>query len=202
MTAPALDVWFTMGSTYTYLSVGRIEALAQAAGVAVRYRLFSRVGALTGTTQRPFQEGTAKMRYMWRDLARRAARHGLPMRLPVAYPAPDVARANRVALVGLREGWGAAYVREAYRLWFAEGLGNGGEENLRRALAACGRGAEAPRILAEAEDPRTGEALDRDTEEARRLGVFGAPTFAVGDELFWGDDHLEDALRWARQGSL
>jgi 2-hydroxychromene-2-carboxylate isomerase len=140
------------------------------------------------------------MRYMWRDIERRAAAHGLPVRLPVRYPAPSAPRANRVMLVGVREGWGPAYMRAAYRLWFGHGLGNGGEENLRAALAACGQGEHVDRILAEAEGEEVVRALDAATEEARALGVFGAPTFAVGGELFWGDDHLEDAIAWALRG--
>ncbi len=56
-----------------------------------------------------------------------------------------------------------------------------------------------PRTAFDASD---GLALDLETDEARALGVFGSPTFAVGAELFWGDDHLEDAVQWARQGRL
>ena len=195
-----------MGSTYTYLSVARFESVARAAGVPARWRLFRRVRDLTGAAQPPFLEGTAKMRYMWRDIERRATRHGLPIRLPVPYPAPGVARANRVAVLGMREGWGPVYVRAAYRQWFEHGIGNGSEENLRASLAECGQGTHIDRILGMADGAELGRELGREldlaTDEARRLGVFGSPTFAVGTELFWGDDHLEDAVHWARQGRL
>jgi 2-hydroxychromene-2-carboxylate isomerase len=43
---------------------------------------------------------------------------------------------------------------------------------------------------------------NRMTEEARNLGLFGSPSFVVGTEVFWGDDHLEDAVQWAKQGHL
>jgi len=111
MAAQSIDFWFTMGSTYTYLSVARLDSVAKAAGGPVRLQPFKNVGALTGATQVPFLEGTAKMRYMWRDLERRAAKHDLPIRFPVPYPSPSSARANRVAALGMREGWGPAYVR-------------------------------------------------------------------------------------------
>ncbi len=202
MAKPAIDVWFTMGSTYTYLTMARLDGVAKASGVSVRLRPFKNVGALTGATQLPFLEGTAKMRYMWRDIERRAARRGLPLRMPAPYPCPSSARANRVAVVGLRESWGPAYVSAAYALWFEQGIGNGGEENLRAALAACGQGGQVDRILSEAEGEEVARALDTATEEARLLGVFGSPTFAVGTELFWGDDHLEDAIDWALHGRL
>ena len=93
-------------------------------------------------------------------------------------------------------------MRAAYRLWFEHGVGNGGEENLRASLAECGRGQDVERILSTADGEDVGRALDLETDEARALGVFGAPTFAVGTELFWGDDHLEDAVQWARRGRL
>jgi 2-hydroxychromene-2-carboxylate isomerase len=198
--AESIEFWFTMGSTYTYLSAARFESVAREAGVPARWRLFRRVGDLTGAAQPPFLEGTAKMRYMWRDIERRAIRQGLPIRLPVPYPAPGVPRANRVATLGMREGWGPAYVRAAYRQWFEHGIGNGSEENLRASLAECGQGTQIDRILGEADGPELDRELDVATDEARRLGVFGSPTFAVGTELFWGDDHLEDAVHWARRG--
>ena len=89
-------------------------------------------------------------------------------------------------LVGVQEGWGPAYMRAAYRLWFEHGVGNGGEENLRASLAECGRGQDVERILGTADSEDVGRALDLETDEARALGVFSSPTFAVGTELFWG----------------
>ena len=180
MAAPAIDFWFTMGSTYTFLTVGRIDAVARAAGVTVRMRPFRSVPALTGAMQLPFLPGTAKLDYMWRDIGRRAALHGLRASLPAPYPAPSPPRANRVAVVGMAEGWGPDYVRAAYRLWFEQGIGSGGEENLRLALAECGQAADTERILALAESEAVVEELDRATEAARRLGLFGSPSFVVG----------------------
>lgn len=202
VTDPSIDFWFTMGSTYTFLTVMRIEPAARDAGVSVRWRPFRNVGALTGATQLPFLEGTAKMRYMWRDIERRAAKFGLPLRLPVPYPVPDSSRANRIALIGMREGWGPGYTRAAYRHWFELGLGNGGEENVRASLAECGQGRDVDRILALADTEATHRDLDAATDDARQRGIFGSPTFTAEAELFWGDDHLEDAFQWAQKGQL
>ena len=199
MPAAAIDFWFTMGSTYTALTAARHEALAAQAGVTIRLRPFKSVGALTGGPALPFIAGTAKHRYMWRDIARRAEAIGMKLRLPVAYPAPSGARANRVALLGVQEGWAAPYLRAAYRLWFAEGLGNGGDENLHAALAEAGQADQVARILAEADSDATVAALDAETDTARALGLFGSPSFVVDGEVFWGDDHLEDAIAWAKR---
>ena len=54
------------------------------------------------------------------------------------------------------------------------------------------------RVLALAEAAATRSLLVQETEAAKRLGIFGSPTFVVGRELFWGDDRLEDAIAWAR----
>ncbi|MFC7739476.1 2-hydroxychromene-2-carboxylate isomerase [Roseomonas sp. GCM10028921] len=197
MTAATIDFWFTMGSTYTGLTVARYEAVV--GEIPVRLRPFKNVGALTGTMSRPFLEGTAKMRYMFRDIERRAVARGLALRMPVSYPAPDPVRANRVALIGAREGWGASYMRAAYRLWFTEGIGNGGEENLRRSLTDAGQAGEIDRILKLADSSVVVSELDAATEEARDIGIFGAPSFVVAGEIFWGDDHLEDAVAWFHQ---
>jgi 2-hydroxychromene-2-carboxylate isomerase len=171
VTAQSLDFWFSMGSTYTYLSVGRLDRVAKAAGISVKWRPFRGVLALTGATQLPFPEGTAKARYMGRDIERRAAKQGLPIRLPVPYSVPTSARASRVAVLGMREGWGPAYVRAAYRHWFERGFGNGSAENLRASLAECGQGQHIDRILSMADSADVGREIESATDEARQLGV-------------------------------
>ena len=60
----------------------------------------------------------------------------------------------------------------------------------------AGIGHDPVAVLAKADSVPIGNLLDSETDEARRLGVFGSPTFAVGEEIFWGDDRLEIALKW------
>ena len=133
----------------------------------------------------------------WRDIARRAERFGLTPRLPAPYPLPGLVLANQVATLGVEEGWCEAYTREAYRLWFEMDEPAGQEPNL--TLAITHAGADPARVLSEARGPRIEDKLQRETETAMRLGIFGSPTFAVGDEIFWGDDRLDDAIDWARR---
>jgi len=57
-------------------------------------------------------------------------------------------------------------------------------------------------VIAIAEEEATALAYQSATDEARRLGIFGSPTFSVDGELFWGDDRLEDAITWRRSGRL
>ena len=197
---PVGDFWFSVGSTYTYLSAMRLRDVAAVAGVFFRWRPFAGVLALTGATQVPFIEGSAKTRYMWRDIERHAAKYGIPLRLPIPYPCPQLQRASSVALLGMREGWGEDFVRAAYVRWFQHGEETGGDPNLRAALAACGQ--DFNRVVSQAESAVLQRDLAAETNEARRIGLFGSPSFVVGGEIFWGDDRLEDAISWARHGTL
>jgi len=134
---------------------------------------------------------------MWRDVERRAATYGIPVRLPVPYPIANPKAANCVAVLGMREGWGEQYVCATYRRWFEHGEENGGEVNLRASLAECGQ--DFDRVMVYVKSDLAGKELDSETDEARRFGLFGAPSFVVGSEVFWGDDHLEDAINWFRK---
>ena len=106
--------------------------------------------------------------------------------------------ANLVAVVGVREGWGADFVRAAYRRWFVQGEETGSEPNLSASLRDIGQ--DPGRVLALANSTEANDRLLAETDAARELGIFGSPTFAVGREIFWGDDRLDDAVSWLRHG--
>lgn len=200
MAEGAIDFWFTMGSTYSYLSVMRLADVERSTGIPFRWRPFHLLLILQEMRHVPFADKPAKMRYMWRDIERRAAPYGLPVKLPVPYPAKQSVMANLVALVGMGEGWGTDFVRAAYRRWFVEGEETGSEPNLSSSLRDIGQ--ESGRVLALANSSAANDLLLSETEAAKDLGIFGSPTFAVGQELFWGDDRLEDAISWCRNGQV
>lgn len=81
------------------------------------------------------------------------------------------------------------------RAWYLEGLPLGTESSLGAILPRVGQ--EPGRVLAKAAEPAASARLEAETEAARKLGAFGSPTIAVGEELFWGDDRLEEAVAWA-----
>jgi 2-hydroxychromene-2-carboxylate isomerase len=137
---------------------------------------------------------------MWRDIERRAAMYGIPVKVPAPYPAKASITANFVAVLGMREGWGVDFVRAAYRHWFVLGQETGSEPNLSESLREIGRDPQT--VLAAADSAATREALAAETDAARELGIFGSPTFSVGHELFWGDDRLEDAISWHKSGHV
>src|SRR5262245_23449779 len=117
----ALECWFEFASTYSYLAIPRVEAVAKAAGVTVAWRpfLLGPIFAAQGWNDSPFNIYEAKGRYMWRDLERRAARYGLPFRRPSRFPRNGL-HAARVALVADGEGWCNAFAPAVYRANFAE----------------------------------------------------------------------------------
>jgi 2-hydroxychromene-2-carboxylate isomerase len=195
-----IDFWFTCGSTYTYLSAMRLADVERSTDIAFRWRPFVLRVILDEMKHDPFGDKPVKAAYMWRDIERRAAMHGLPAKLPAPYPAKQSKLANLVALVGMREGWGADFVRSSYRRWFQHGHEPGSEPSLSESLREAGQ--DVARVAALANAPETATAMTAEIDTARALGIFGSPTFAVGRELFWGDDRLEDAISWLRHGRV
>ena len=192
-----VDFWIEYGSTYTYLSVARMGRLAEASGVEVRWQPFfvMPIMAELGMTQGPFLPFPSKTAYMWRDIERRSSRHGIPYARPSTYPVNSLLTA-RIACIASAEGWCQAFTEEVFRLHWSENILIGSDENLHRALVGL---AKDPRMLVEkAQTAETKEALKKQTERAKSLGIFGAPSFTVGEELFWGDDRLDEALEWAK----
>ena len=200
MATPHIDFWFTMGSTYSYLSVSRLADVERSTRMTFRWRPFHLLVILQEMKHIPFADKPAKSAYMWRDIERRAAMYGIPIKLPVPYPARQSLVANLVAIVGMRESWGADFVRAAYRRWFQLGEETGSEPNISESLRDIGQDPERVRALANSEETKV--TLTAETDAARELGIFGSPTFTVGRELFWGDDRLADAISWCRLGRV
>lgn len=195
--ASAFHFWFDFASTYSYVTAMRISALAQTSGLTVRWRpfLLGPIFKAQGWDNSPFNLYPVKGRYMWRDLARICDTLDLPFVQPSPFPQNSVTTA-RVALVGLRQGWGEDFCRAIFRAEFGEGRDIGEPTTIAATLATLGLDSEA--VLEQARTESIKGALRAQTEEAQRLGIFGAPSFVTADgELFWGNDRLEAALSWA-----
>jgi 2-hydroxychromene-2-carboxylate isomerase len=197
--AAPIDFWFSIGSLYTYLSVMRIDRFEELHGVTFRWRPFSVRSIMIEMDNIPARK-PAKLAYMWRDIERRAAGAlcDFPRRPP--YPLKNFDLANRIAVVGAAEDWCPDYVRATYSRWFGLGEEAGSEPNVSASLKEIGQ--DPNRVLALAASDATGRAYDQATAEAKALGIFGAPTVGTRGEIFWGDDRLEDAVRWNGKGTL
>lgn len=194
------EFWVSVGSTYSYLTVLRLPAIEAATGIEFDWRPFSVREIMVEMDNVPFVKKPVKAAYMWRDIGRRAAMYGLAPKLPASYPLQEFDRANRVAILARAQGWCRDYMVETYRRWFECAEPAGGDPNLRGTLSTLGK--DPDEIVAESGTEAVGAAYRAATEEARRLGIFGVPSFRVDGELFWGDDRLEDALSWLRTGRV
>ena len=135
------------------------------------------------------------MTYIFRDVERRARLHGIPFEKPPIWPTDPDQLANRVGIVAFNQGWGREYTLTSFEKWF-EGQALGADDSLRTIISSHGK--DPDEVISLANSSETRAQYDRETDAARQLGVFGSPTFAVGQEIFWGDDRLEEALAWAK----
>ena len=190
-----VQFWFEFASTYSYPAAMRIEQAAEARGITIEWRpfLLGPIFAAQGWNDSPFNIYPAKGRYMWRDLERLCAKHSLPLRRPSRFPRSGLLAA-RIACAAEEAAWLPAFVRAVYRANFAEDQEISDRGVITQVLEAVHQPA-AP-LLERAETEEVKARLRARTEEAQRRGIFGAPSFVVADELFWGNDRLEDALDW------
>ena len=197
---PSMELWFEFASTYSYLAASRVEKLAHAAGVVIVWRPFL-LGPLfkaQGWNDSPFNVYPVKGRYMWRDMARLCERYGLPLRHPTQFPRNGLLAA-RIVVAGDGAGWVPAFVRNVYRANFGDDRDIADRAVLETLLRDVGTDPAA--VLRDAESQPVKDHLRASTEQAQRLGIFGAPSFVVRGELFWGNDRLEDALEWATKNT-
>jgi 2-hydroxychromene-2-carboxylate isomerase len=195
---PTLEFWYEFASTYSYLAAMRIDALAESAGVAIRWRpfLLGPIFATQGWTNSPFNLYPAKGRNMWRDVDREAARFGLP---PVMRPNPfpqNSLSATRAAIYGADHDWLVPFSKAVFEACYAQGESIAEPAAVAKVLDRIGLDGTA--ILRAASAETNKGRLKVAGEEARSRGIYGAPSFLAEDgELFWGNDRLEQALAWA-----
>jgi len=192
-----LEFWFDFASTYSYVGAMRVEAECPRAGVEVAYRPFLLgpiFSELLGIKDSPFNVEQVRGRYMWRDLERLCAKHGLPWRRPSVFPRNSVLAARVATCAGDVVG---LVTRAIFKANFAEDRDIADPGVLREIVDSAG--SDGARLIEQAQTPEVKGRLRASTAEAQRLGIFGAPDFVVDGELFFGQDRLEDAIAWARR---
>jgi len=191
-----IEFWFDFGSNYSYLSMMRIQRLAREAGlrVALKPFLLGPIFKSLGWETSPFVLQTMKGNYVWRDMQRQCAKYGLRWQRPSAFPR-NALLAARVALQGEDQPWLAGFCERVMLANFADDREIGDEALIAGILD--GLGADSAAIVAAAKTEACKAALRARTAEAQARCIFGAPMFFIGDEMFWGNDRLEDAIAYA-----
>jgi len=196
MTARPIEFWFEFASTYSYLAAERIETLAAGLPVVWRPFLLGPIFNSQGWNNSPFNIYPVKGSYMWRDMERLTQDYGLKLKRPSAFPRNGLLAA-RIALAHDKESWIGDFVRAVYRANFADDREISDPAAITGILQSMKLDPE--RVLEAANADANKAALKAQTERAIKLGLFGAPSFTVGEELFWGNDRLEQAVSFARR---
>ena len=188
-----IEFFYDVVSPYSYLAYGRVNQICEEHGAELMLRpmLLGAVHKAVGL--RSPIEIKSKGRYQLRDIDRWAEHYGLPMKFPDPFPFRTL-KTMRAAVALEGDGDLEPFTREAFNLYWEEGGAPKGFEvtdedgPLREVARRIGRDPEE--VLEKASSGETKEALKSATSEAIERGVFGAPAFFVGDEMFWGNDRL------------
>ena len=194
-----IDFWYEFASTYSYPAAMRIERRARMEGVTLRWRpfLLGPIFSSHGWNDSPFNLYPAKGRYMWRDLERICAKESLPLKLPPLRFPQNGLKAARIALVLAKDRRIGDFSRRVYTASFAEQKDISEDETLAGILRTLDL--DPAVVVAAANTPDNRAKLKAQTDEAIARGIFGAPSFTIGEELFWGGDRLDDAIAWAKR---
>jgi 2-hydroxychromene-2-carboxylate isomerase len=185
-----VDFFFDFVSPYTYLAQTQLPAVKTRTSITFRLwpmhllNLMKRVGNSPTTVL-----CANKMKYAGADIGRWVSRYGVPFQFNPHVFAADQSLALRGALVAQDQGVEEAYNRAVFSAFWAEGIDVNDRARLAEALKAGGLDGNA--LLETADATRYGERLAENTETAAERGVFGSPTFIVGDDVFFGNDRLE-----------
>ncbi|MBL6454192.1 2-hydroxychromene-2-carboxylate isomerase [Belnapia sp. T6] len=197
-----IDYYASLNSPWTHLGAARIEALAAQHGASLRIwpvdfgTIFAGSGGLPLPKRSPQRQA-----YRLQELARWRDHLGIPIQIqPKHFPAKELPAATCV--IAVRETMGdAPAIRLAHRVlkacWEDE-LDPGDDVVLGRLIGEVGL--DGPAVLALGREPRWAEMRAADSEKALARGVFGAPTYVVGDDMFWGQDRLEFVAKRLARG--
>jgi 2-hydroxychromene-2-carboxylate isomerase len=194
---PRATFYFDLGSPFAYLTAERLEELLPEP-IAWQPVLLGGLFKLNGRSSWGLSEGGGREAGI-AEVQRRAREYGLPpLRWPDPWPS-DYLFAMRLATFAFQVGRGRELTLRAFRAAFQEGVDLSIPERVLDVAAAVDLGREV--AVAATSDPTVKTALRAATDAAHARGVFGVPTLAIDDELFWGDDRLADAAAHLGQSS-
>ncbi len=188
---PPIELWLELASTYSYVAIHEAQKLD--VPIVIRPFLLGPIFAAQGWNNSPFNIYPVKGRYMWRDMERLCADADLPLRRPSEFPRGSLLAA-RIATASQDAPWVPAFLRRVYRANFGEDRAIGEPEVIAELLTELGL--DAAKLIAHGQTTAAKQALKEQTDRAIALGIFGAPTFVIGKELFWGSDRMQHAVAY------
>lgn len=190
MSERTIEIFYDVGSPYTYLAMTQVEALEARTGATVRLRPFLLGGVFKSTGNSPPAQVAAKARWMREDLERWAAHYGVPYRLSSRFPLNTLATQRALAAAELEGGQAAlrALTLPLFRAYWVDDRDVSSPEVI--ADVANAAGLDGAALLARASQDDAKQHLRVTTEEAIARGAFGSPSFFVGDSLFFGNDRI------------
>ncbi|MDR3419474.1 MAG: 2-hydroxychromene-2-carboxylate isomerase [Nevskia sp.] len=187
MTQQTVEFFWDPASPYTYLASTQIEALTARAGARLEWKPFLLGKVFEATGNRMPAAVPAKGKHLFIDVQRWAQHYGVPVNMPKIFPLNSVL-ALRAAVAAATHGKAAEFAKAAMKAYWADGLDVSQPDAVATVAAVVGLDGAA--LLAQTQEQPVKDQLRANTDEAVKRGAFGAPTFFVGERLFWGNDRL------------
>lgn len=182
-----IEFFWDPASTYSYLAATQIEAFAKANGTTVVWKPFLLGKAFEATGNKMPASIPAKAKYLFKDATLWARYYQVPFAMPKVFPLNSVL-ASRACIAADQAGQGVPFTLALLKAYWAEGQDLSQPEAVAAVAESLGLDAEA--ILAATGTQPVKDVLRANTEDAVARGVFGAPTFFIGKQMFWGNDRL------------
>ena len=197
-----LTFWISIGSTYTYLTALRLNKFIRDNEFDISFKIINIRWIMKKMDNVPFPPSKpSKVNYMWKDIKRRAEIYQIPIpKIPASYPLKYFDEANLYALTALEEGWFVQYLENTYRYWFLEEIPAGSDENIK--LVCSINNIDFQSFKEKSSSNKVLNEYKQNTQLAYEFGVFGVPSFSVNENLFWGDDRLNDIVHLKKELNL
>ena len=186
----SFEFWFDFGSPASYLAWTQIAAIEAATGATALFKPMLLGGVFQATGNHSPITIPAKGKYTFVDFARFAKRYGVPLNHNPHFPINTLLlMRGAIGLQANNDVRFAAYCQAMFNAIWIDGLNMNDPAVVGKALQQAGFNAQS--MLALANEQNTKDALKAATQLAVERGVFGAPTFFVGEQMFWGQDRIE-----------
>jgi 2-hydroxychromene-2-carboxylate isomerase len=197
MAAP-IEFYFDFSSPYGYITSHLIDDLAAKHGREVIWRPYLMGAAFSVTGINPPDQQAIRFDYARHDFERTARFHGIPFKLPEAFPIAAVAPCRAVYWLAEDAEKAKAMAKALYHAYFVDGRNISDAEVTADVAAELGHSRDA--ALAGLQDPAVKDRLKSETGAAIERGIFGSPFIIIDGEAFWGSDRLDMVDKWLETG--